>query len=71
MSLLPKGRSDVVSAAGIIRGVTRQPSRRFPQDNNLQLGATNQHLTDGRPTDLECLGDVDRPHALRLQFAHP
>jgi hypothetical protein len=29
LSFLPKGRSDVVLADGIIRGVTRQPSRRL------------------------------------------
>jgi hypothetical protein len=31
----------------------------------------SEHPINRRPTDLERLGDVDRPHALRLEFAHP
>jgi hypothetical protein len=30
-----------------------------------------QYAVHRRPTDFERLGDVDRPHALRFQFAHP
>jgi hypothetical protein len=38
---------------------------------SLLVGTLPQNPVDGRPADLECLGDVAGPHSLSLQFAHP
>jgi hypothetical protein len=38
---------------------------------SLLVGTLPQNPVDGRPADLECLGDVAGPHALNLQFADP
>ncbi len=74
---LERDGHDTTGAHEVLRGPRRDaaPICQGPRSGTERTRSCprsgSQHPVDGRPADLECLGDVAGPHALSLQFADP